>query len=162
MRRAVFENSNVNDLLRQPELLHVGLVVPEQPFVIHDARVSPVSDCRHHHVDFLSSRCNALATADWHGLGERTSHVTDHRGPMPVRDFDWVLLDRKVGHRNEHSFQVLDVLFDAMRVVTVRPGYGDVCGMALLQAIPFLIAEHIEVERVEFVQMQRNIFRRVG
>src|SRR6266550_189997 len=78
MKRPVFENSNVKNLLRQPELLHIGLVVPEQPFVIHHARVSPVSDRRHHHVDFLSRRSNGFAAADWHRLGERSGHVTDY------------------------------------------------------------------------------------
>src|SRR5713226_3978756 len=100
--RPAFENSSINDLLRESELLHVCLVVPEQPFVIHHARVSPVSDRRHHQVDFLSRRSNGLATADWHRLGERSGHVTDYGGPMSVCDLDRMLLDREVRHGNKH------------------------------------------------------------
>src|SRR5437762_8991597 len=121
MKRPVFENRNVNDLLRQSKLLHVGLVVPEQPLVIHHAGVSPVSDRRHHHVDFLSGRSNGLATADWHRIGERSGHVADYSGPMTVCDLDRMLLDREVGHWNEHRLQVLDVLFDSVGVVTIGP-----------------------------------------
>src|SRR6266567_3066874 len=63
MKRPVLENSNIKELLRESYLLHEGLVVPEQPFVIHHARVSPVSDRRHRQVDLLSCRSNGLATA---------------------------------------------------------------------------------------------------
>src|ERR1044071_8280032 len=47
------------------------------------------------------------------------------------------------------SLQVLDVLGETVRVVSVRPGDGDVLGVTLLEAVPLLVAEDREIEGVE-------------
>ena len=61
-------------------------------------------------------------------------------------------LDLDVGGVDEHCLQVLDVLFDAVRVVAIGPGHYDVLRMALAEAAPLLIAENVEVERVKDLQ----------
>jgi hypothetical protein len=38
---------------------------------------------------------------------------------------------------------------DAVSDVSIWPVHGDVRGVALLQAIPLLVGEYVEVERVE-------------
>jgi len=45
------------------------------------------------------------------------------------------------------------VLFDAFGFVTVRPRNDDAAGMAFAKAIPLLVAENIEIERVEYLEI---------
>src|SRR2546429_6733452 len=77
-------------LLRQPELLHVSLVVPEQPLMVHDSGVGPVTYGHHLHVEFFSSRRDRLSVRRLHRFGKGAFHCADNCGPMPVRDLDWV------------------------------------------------------------------------
>jgi hypothetical protein len=65
-----------------------------------------------------------------------------------------VFLDARIRRIDEHGFQIGDVPIDAVRDVTVRPVNGDVLGVTLLQAIPLLVGEHIELERVELGNMR--------
>src|SRR5947199_7320817 len=70
-----------------------------------------------------------------------------------VPDPNRMYLDLDVRGKDKQGFQILDVLFNSLRLVTVRPRHDDVFSMTLVQTIPLLIAEHIEVERVEQLQI---------
>src|SRR2546422_8445452 len=52
------------------------------------------------------------------------------------------------GGVDEERLQVLDVLVDSSGLMAVGPGDDDVLGVALLQPVPFLVAEDVEVEHV--------------
>ena len=62
-------------------------------------------------------------------------------------------LDFEVGRKDEQRLQVLDVPFDALSLVPVGPCHDDIRGVTFLEAIPFLIAEHVEIERVEYLEV---------
>lgn len=61
--------------------------------------------------------------------------------------------DAGVGSVNEERLQVGDVVIDALGDASVWPMYRDVLRMAFLEAVPFLIGEDVEVERVELRQV---------
>src|SRR6185369_1500426 len=46
-----------------------------------------------------------------------------------------------------------DVLVDALGLMAVGPSDDDVLRMAFMQALPFLVAEHVEVQRVEDLEV---------
>src|SRR5262249_61822268 len=71
----------------------------------------------------------------------------------PSRSENGMLLDGDIGSKDEQRFQVLNVLFNALGFMAVGPGDNDILGMALFQSIPFLVAEHIEVEGVECLEV---------
>src|SRR5882672_4748776 len=70
-------------------------------------------------------------------------------------------LDLDVGTPHEHRFQIFYVLLDAFRLVAVGPCDDDILSVALAEAVPFLIAEHIEVEHVEDFQLPLHCWRLV-
>src|SRR5439155_13614972 len=75
-------------------------------------------------------------------------------------------LDLDVRTPHEHRFQIFYVLLDALRLVAVRPSDDDIICVALAEAVPFLITEHIEIEHVEDFQLLlhgcRLVFMRWG
>ena len=62
-------------------------------------------------------------------------------------------LDFEVRRKHEQRLQVINVLFDAFRLMSVGPRHDDIRGVTFLEPIPFLIAEHIEIERVEYLKV---------
>src|SRR5437016_679498 len=54
-------------LLRQADLFHEVLVVPEEPFMVHRAAL-PVTDGRHADCEALARGLNEFAVADGHGF----------------------------------------------------------------------------------------------
>src|SRR5437867_1459843 len=75
-------------------------------------------------------------------------------------------LDLDVRTPHEHRFQIFDVLLNTLRLVAVRPSDDDIISVALAEAVPFLITEHIEIEHVERFQLLlhgcRLVFMRWG
>ena len=55
-------------LLRKPNLLHKGLVIPHQPFFIHHARFIPVADGDHTQLVGFACGGNGFAISNRHGL----------------------------------------------------------------------------------------------
>src|SRR6266481_4065094 len=68
-------------------------------------------------------------------------------------------LDLDVGTPHEHRFQILYVLLDAFRLMTVRPGHDDILGVALAYTVTLLLTEHIEIEHVEEFQLPLHCWR---
>jgi len=64
-----------------------------------------------------------------------------------------VHLDRDVGCEDEERLQVLDVLGYALGLVAVGPGDDDVFRVAFVQPVPLLVAEDVEVEHVEDLEV---------
>src|SRR5260221_13096512 len=88
-----------------------------------------------------------------------SGHYARDGGPGAGSDADGVDLDRDVGSEDEEGLEVLDVLVDALRLGAVGPGYDDVFGVSLVDPIPFLGAEAIEVERVDQVAVALHLRR---
>src|SRR5712691_2569624 len=114
-------------LLREPELFHEVLTIPEQPLVVHGAAF-PVADGRHPETKRLTGGRDGLAATDRHGPRECPGHVPSHRGPIARPEPDRMLLDLDVGRIHEHRLQVRDVGREAARLVAIRPGDDDVLG----------------------------------
>ena len=138
----------------EPDLGHEVLVVPEQPFVVHRLAF-PVANRDHADRKTLPGRGNGFAVRQRHRLGEGPGHHAGHRCPGAGAEANRMSLDGDVRGKDEQRLQVLDVPVDALGLMTIGPGHDDVCGMALLESIPFLIAEDIEVERVEDARRRR-------
>src|SRR5437016_2574112 len=118
--------------------------------MVHNTGICPMTYGRHLHVEFLARRRNCLSIRRLHWPGKRALHVADNCGPMPIGDLDRMCGDPRVRHRNKHGLEILDVPVDAVGLMPVRPGDGDIGRVALLEAIPLLITEHIKIESVEF------------
>src|SRR2546425_4059144 len=125
-------------LLRQADLFHEVLVVPEEPFVVHRAAL-PVPDGGHADREALAGRLDELAVAGRHGLGKRARHDAGYGSPGARAEADGVHLDRDIRGEDEKRLEVLDVLLDSFRLVAVRPGHNDVPGVALVQPVPLLV-----------------------
>ena len=63
-------------------------------------------------------------------------------------------LSLDVGRIDEHRAKVLDVRLDAVGLMTVGPRHHDVLCLALAEAISLLVAEDVEVARVESFQIE--------
>src|SRR6476469_4948502 len=61
-------------LLRESELLHEILAVPEQPFVIHSPVRVPMPDSHHAEREMISSGRNRLPVSNRHRLREGSRH----------------------------------------------------------------------------------------
>src|SRR5437879_13500936 len=66
-------------LLRQADLFHEVLVVPEEPFMVHRAAL-PVTDGRHADCDALARGPSESPHAAGHGLHTRPGHTAPCRG----------------------------------------------------------------------------------
>ena len=64
-----------------------------------------------------------------------------------------MFLDFDVRRVDEHGLQVFRVLFETFRFVTVGPRHHDVRRVAFPEPIPFLVAEHVEIQVVEIFQV---------
>src|SRR6266849_6185697 len=107
----------------------------------------------HRELEGLIRRQNRLAVADRHRLRERAGHLARNARPVARTEPDGMNLDLDVGRVDEHRLQVLDVFLNALGLVSVGPGNDDVVRMALRQPVPLLVAEDIEVEHVEDLQV---------
>src|SRR5260370_39862157 len=58
-------------------------------------------------------------------------------------------LDGDIRGVDEECLQILDVFVDPSGLVAVWPGDNNVLRMTLVEPVPFLIAEDVEVEHVE-------------
>src|SRR5260370_26843250 len=65
-------------------------------------------------------------------------------------------LDGDIRGVDEECLQILDVLVDPSGLVAVWPGDNNVLRMTLVEPVPFLIAEDIEVEHVERRELSFN------
>src|SRR5207302_7375038 len=64
-----------------------------------------------------------------------------------------VHFDRDVRGVDEERLQIVDVLRDSFCLVTVWPGDDDVLRVTLLEPVPLLITEDVEVEHIERLEV---------
>src|SRR3989454_8061448 len=145
-------------LLRQADLFHEVLVVPEEPFMVHRVAL-PVADGGHADREALARGLNEFAVAGGHGLRKRAGHHARYRGPGAGAEADGVHLDRDIRGEDEKRLQVLDVLLDSFRLVAVRPGHHDVFRVTFVQPVPFLVTKDVEVQRVEDLEVLLDRWR---
>ena len=43
--------------------------------------------------------------------------------------------------------------FDAFSLMPIGPGHDDIQRVTFLEAIPFLITEHVKIERIEYLEV---------
>src|ERR1043166_159956 len=132
----------------ESDLIHQVLVVQEQPLMIHLA-VLPVTDRHHPDCEALTRRLNHCSIGSGHRLRESAGHHASGSGPTTRPKANGMNLDLDIGAPYKHRFEVLDVLFNSLRFVTVGPSHDDVLSMTFLQTFPLLVADHIEVERMK-------------
>src|SRR5688572_1533521 len=121
----------------QSDLLHEGLVVPEQDFLVELVAI-PMGKRAHLDLKLLPRGLNRLAVGGDHWLCERPGHFSYHSGPVPGGDPDCMGGNFCVWGVAEHVFHVLDVFVEPLRLVTVGPDYDDVVGMGLVKQFPVL------------------------
>jgi hypothetical protein len=136
-------------LLRETQLLHVALVIPEQVFLVHEAIRTPMTDRGHADSERLAGRCDFLAVCQFYGLRESFFHVADDARPFASMELDRVLLNARVGCESEHIFQIFDVRLDAFGHAAIGPVHLDVGTMTFFQPFPCLVGEHVKIQRVE-------------
>ena len=54
---------------------------------------------------------------------------------------------------DEHGREVLDVLCEAFRLMSIRSRYHNVVSVTLRESVPFLVAEYVVVQLVKGLQM---------
>src|SRR3989454_191026 len=145
-------------LLRQADLFHEVLVVPEQPFMVHRAAL-PVTDGRHADCEAPARGLNEFAVAGGHGLRKRAGHHARYRGPGAGAEANRVHLDRDVRRKDEEGLEVLDVFVDTFGLVSVRPGHHDVFRVTFVQPVPFLVTKDVEVQGVEDLEVLLDRWR---
>src|SRR5438552_8907519 len=128
-------------LLGEAKLLHEVAAIPEQPFVIH-ASVDPVTNRCHPDCEALPRGSNFRSVRKGHGPRECASHDARNCRPAARAKPDRMDLDRDIRGVDEEGFQILDVFGDPSRLMAVWPSNDDVLRVALLESIPFLVAEH--------------------
>src|SRR5258707_6356938 len=111
-------------------------------FFRHCAVWSPNTDCAHRHIESFPRWLNKLSVTDWHWLGKCSFKHSCYGCYVSRAEADGMLLDACIGRINEKSFQIFNVLFESYCYMSVRPINFNVCGMAFMQACPFLITEH--------------------
>src|SRR2546430_13394945 len=84
---------------------------------------------------------------------KRAGHHARYRGPGAGAEANRVHLDRDVRRKDEEGLEVLDVLVDALGLVAVGPGDDDVFRVAFVQPVPLLVAEDVEVQGVEDLEV---------
>src|SRR5882762_3859535 len=129
-------------------MVHEVLVVPDQPLMIHRATF-PVADGHHAKRKAFARGRDRFAIERRHRLAEGARHDTGDRRPCAGAKANEMRLNLDVGGKDEQRLQVLDVPFDALGLMPVGPCHHDVRGVTFIEAIPFLIAEHVEIEGVE-------------
>src|SRR2546421_12929416 len=95
-------------LLRQADLFHEVLVVPEQPFMVHRAAL-PVADGRHADCEAPARGLNEFAVAGGHGLRKRAGHHARYRGPGARAEANRLHLGREARREAEEGLGVLAV-----------------------------------------------------
>src|SRR5260370_32725946 len=95
--------------LGEAKLLHEGVAIPEQPFVIH-APVDPVANRCHPDAKALTGRGNARAIRERHGPRKGASHDTADRRPAAGAEANRMYLDGDARGVDEQRLQIRDVL----------------------------------------------------
>src|SRR5262245_43764517 len=67
-----------------------------------------------------------------------------------------MLLEPGVRGPYEHGLQVLDVLVDALRRMSVRPMHRNVLRVTLVQVTPRLVGEDVVIKVVEVCEVSRD------
>jgi DNA-binding transcriptional LysR family regulator len=142
------------------DLAHEVLVVPEQKFFSHGAVGAPMADRGHADAVGLARRCNFSAIRELHGVCKRPLHIANDAGPFTVLEFDRVFEDPGVGSEVEQVLQVVDVGIDSFRHAAVWPVNLDILTMTFAEAVPLLVGKHVEVERIECLQV--HLAKRLG
>src|SRR3989440_4972865 len=107
--------------------------------------------------------CEALAGGGYarsiregQGPCEGASHDAGDRRPAARAEANRVHFDCDVRGVDEERLQILDVLGDPSRLMTVWPGDDDVLRVTLLEPVPLLITEDVEVEHIERLEVGFN------
>src|SRR5438132_7141558 len=107
--------------------------------------------------------CEALAGGGYarsigegHGPCKRASHDAGDCRPAARAEANRVHFDCDVRGVDEERLQILDVLSDPSCLMTVWPSDDDVLRMTLLEPIPLLITEDVEVEHIERFEVGFN------
>src|SRR5207245_6407817 len=87
---------------------------------------------------------------------EGASHDAGDRRPAARAEANRVHFDCDVRGVDEERLQILDVLGDPSRLMTVWPGDDDVLRVTLLEPVPLLITEDVEVEHIKCLEVGFN------
>src|SRR3989441_4314592 len=142
-------------LLGEAELLHEVAAIPEQPLVIH-APVDPVANRCHPYCEALARGGYARSIRERHGPCKGARHDASDRRPAARAEANRVHFDCDVRGVDEEHLQILDVLGDPSCLMTVWPGDDDVLRVTLLEPVPLLITEDVEVEHIERLEVDFN------
>src|SRR3989454_1947821 len=142
-------------LLGEAELLHEVAAIPEQPLVIH-APVDPVANGYHPDCEALASGGYARSIREGHGPCKGARHDAAGRSPTARAGAHRVHFDCDARGVDEEHLQILDVLGDPSCLMTVWPGDDDVLRVTLLEPVPLLITEDVEVEHIERLEVGFN------
>src|SRR5258708_20196673 len=118
--------------------------------------VDPVTNRCHPDCEALPGRGNARAISEGHGPRKGASHDAGERRPGAGAEANRMHLDCDSRGVDEERLQILDVLIDPSGLMTVWPGDNDVLRVTLVQPVPFLIAEDVEVEHVKRLEVGLN------
>src|SRR5438445_13098124 len=113
----------------------------------------PVTDGRHADCEAPARGLNEFAVAGGHGLRKRAGHRARYRGAGAGAEANRVHLYRDVRRKDEEGLEVLDVFVDTFGLVSVGPGHDDVFRVAFVQPVPLLVAEDVEVQGVEDLEV---------
>jgi len=142
-------------LLGEAELLHEVATIPEQPLMIHSP-VDPVANRCHPDGEALAGGGDTRSIGEGHGPCKRASHDAGDRRPAARAEANRVHFDCDVRGVDEERLQILDVLSDPSCLMTVWPGDDDVLRVTLLEPLPLLITEDVEVEHIERLEVGFN------
>src|SRR2546425_2587566 len=142
-------------LLGEAELLHEVAAIPEQPLVIH-APVDPVANGYHPDCEALARGGYARSIREGHGPCKGARHDAADRRPTARAEANRVHFDCDARGVDEEHLQILDVLGDPSCLMTVWPGDDDVLRVTLLEPVPLLITEDVEVEHIERLEVGFN------
>src|SRR2546425_6817516 len=142
-------------LLGEAELLHAVAAIPEQPLVIH-APVDPVANRCHPYCEALARGGYARSIRERHGPCKGARHDASDRRPAARAEANRVHFDCDVRGVDEEHLQILDLLGDPSCLMTVWPGADHVLRVTLLEPVPLLITEDVEVEHIERLEVGFN------
>src|SRR5439155_21230039 len=142
-------------LLGEAELLHEVGAIPEQPLVIH-APVDPVANGYHPDCEAIARGGYARSIREGHGPCKGARHDAADRRPTDRAEANRVQFDCDARGVDEEHLQILDVLGDPSCLMTVWPGDDDVLRVTLLEPVPLLITEDVEVEHIKCLEVGFN------
>src|SRR5690349_25143021 len=112
-----------------------------------------MADRRHADRETLSSRWDRPAGGSGHRASEGSRHDARHCRPRARTEAHRMHLDLNGGAEDEECLEVLDMAFDTLRFMAVRPRHHDIICVALAQPVPLLVADNIEIQDIEDLEV---------